>query len=214
MRSVFVCTAVLALSGCGMTASNTTISYAGSDAPTHEDRIAVIAKNSPNHGELEQQSWVSLVKDNLTSKGYTLAQNSKDFTVMAIVGLNVDSSKTENYSYSVPITGVTGYSGSSTTGTIDRSGNINASTTYYPRYGTVGYSNVSGDYTLYISRATIMFFRRTVDDKPKLLYTSDVFSASKCPVLASLAPMLVKRALERFPQTSRKTVTEVIEGGC
>ncbi|GAB3591407.1 hypothetical protein [Acetobacter peroxydans] len=192
-------------------------SFGAFDTVNYGDKLFIAPYHSSKHQELEQNTWVELAQIEIKNKGYTIVDDAKNATILAIVGLDIDSGKDVSYTYSIPQFGVIGNSASNTSATATTFGNMttySANTTYTPQYGIVGYNNGIGHETIFNRTAAFYAFRIMHDGKPKLIYSSRLSSNGSCSLLSTLAPLLIKSLLVDFPLTHSGTVQYKFDSNC
>jgi hypothetical protein len=103
-------------------------------------------------GDLQFQEYATYVHRALATRGLLLARSFEAVDVVVFLSYGIGDPQIHYYSYSLPVWGQTGYSGSTTSGTVSTFGGTAAysgTTTYTPTYGITGYSSHLGSATTY-----------------------------------------------------------------
>jgi hypothetical protein len=170
-------------------------------------------------GLLEWNTYASELAPKFQAAGYTPIRASEDNKpdYVAVLVYGIDDGKLVTSTYSIPQFGVTGYSGSVTTGTVTTFGNtanLNATTTNTPTYGVTGYSTETATSKIF-TRAVIL----TIYDASKLkqgdassIQTSQVYqakltSAGSCGALAGVMEPMLEAIFKDFPGKSGSAQT-------
>lgn len=102
--------------------------------------------------DLQFQEYAGYIHPGLTTTGFRESQKLEDADIVIFVSYGIGDPKSHTSTYSLPLWGQTGYSGSMTTGTVNSFGgnlNYNSYTTYTPTYGITGYTTHTQQVTTY-----------------------------------------------------------------
>ena len=165
-------------------------------------------------GLLEWNTYAGELAPKFQAAGYTPVQLSPGVRAdyLAVLVYGIDNGQLVTSTYAVPNFGVTGYSGSTTTGTINTIGKtatVNATTTNTPTYGITGYSTGTETSKIF-TRAVIL----TVYDASKIkgsdlasiqsaeVYQAKLTSAGSCGALAGVMEPMLQAIFKDFPGKS------------
>lgn len=98
---------------------------------------------------LQYMEFSEFIHEALTHNGYKYVSDINKADTAVYLAYGVGAPKTNIYTKTTPIYGVTGVSSSTTYGSISASGNISATTTYSPTYGITGAITSTGTYSTY-----------------------------------------------------------------
>jgi hypothetical protein len=154
--------------------------------------------------DLQFQEFAAYTVRALQSKGMTVVENMDDADYALFLYYSISDPHKQAYSYSSPIFGQTGYSGSQTYGTVNtygggRMASYSGTTAYTPTYGVVGSMQHSGTYvtfTRYISidAYDLATYRR--DKTEKQVWKTDIFSTGSSGDLRLVFPIMIAAAAD------------------
>lgn len=168
---------------------------------------SVVPWRKENEGSLEFKAYAEQVASFLRSGGLTVVPVGQAARFAVFVDYGIDDGRTETTSYSVPQWGVTGSSGSSTTGTVNVIGStamINATTVNRPTYGVTGYNQVSTSSRVFRRFVKVDIAELSGDGNPKKVYEGRLKSEGTCGNLPTIMPILLQAMLANFPGESGK----------
>lgn len=122
--------------------------------------------------DLQFNEFAKYIEYILSENGYTRKKLSEKYDVLILIGYGTGDPKTYTRSYSVPVWGQTGYSSSTTTGTINTYGSSSSytgTTTYTPEYGITGYVPKTYTETYYLRYLSLCALDTTEYKKTKQL---------------------------------------------
>lgn len=207
----------LLLASCGTRVDVQVQSFSAADAPRAGERVFVLPAQAAPGAELEAQSWVAIARQEFAARGLLLVDRAEEADLLASVGLTIDGGRTEQRPYAIPQFGITGYSGSTTTGTVASYGGMatyNAATTLTPTYGVTGYVTGIESERVFRRRAALTVTRRSPDGRPAPVFQSRGDSEGSCGTLAAVSPDLIKALFARFPQGGVQRVTTRMQTRC
>lgn len=145
--------AVALLAACGATSIYSTANGFSIGAPPAGTTYLLLTDTEKTEGEsLEFREYSSHIERALSVKGWKRVYDYGAADQIVFAGYGIGNPQKERVSYSLPVWGQTGVSGSTTTGTITSYGNygtVNATTNYTPTYGIKGYNQFSTTVTTY-----------------------------------------------------------------
>ena len=150
--------------------------------------------------DLQFQEYSSYVAKVLTRKGMREAPKGEVPDVAVFLAYGIGEPQQNTLTYSVPVFGQTGVQSSSTYGTIRSSGSTSTytgSTYYTPRYGVVGSSTNTRNYTTYFRYALLDAYdaRAFVDRKETVqIWKTIVTSTGSSGDLRRLMPVMIVAA--------------------
>jgi hypothetical protein len=215
------------LAGCAQVQSTVTVFHtlpAKGDGQT----ITIWPADKSKVGTLEFKAYAEKLTQHLQAAGYTViegsAQNPSRY--VAVFNYGIDDGTLVTSTYAIPQYGVTGYSGSTTTGTVSGFGNmanVTATTTYTPQYGVTGYSTGTETDRVF-KRAIILDIYDVTKVKPgdsspanAQVYDGKLTSAGSCGSIAGVIDPMLSALFEDFPGQSGRTHTVNVRlkgGGC
>lgn len=213
-------TALLALllAGCTHIQSNVTTFHT---LPTNGGgkTLAVFPGSPEDQASLERRSYIAKLAQHFEAAGYHVIDyngpQKPDY--IAIFAYGIDNGTAVTQSYAIPQWGVTGYSGSTTTGTVSTYGNYgtyNATTTYIPQYGVTGYQTGTTTGTVY-KRVIMLSMFDTSKINPAVngsfeaskVYEGKLVSAGGCGSMAGVIDPLLDSLFKDFPGESGRAQT-------
>ncbi len=211
----------LALLGCATpvtpVSSRLTVFHALPDvAPA--GKISVLALRREIEG-LEFQAYAEQFTQALRRHGYVVGPLDTDTKYVAFLDYGIDDGQMVARTSVVPQFGVTGSSGSTTTGTINSFGNtttVNATTTNTPTYGVTGYVPVTRTTREFARFVNVKIYSLTADQKlDATLYEGRVRSEGSCGNLAVLMPGFIAQLTTDFPgKPGGRTEQFALPQGC
>lgn len=181
-------------------------------APTAGDTYAVLPWREELKGSLEFQTYAGQVAEGLRAKGFNVVPDGSSAKFAVFLDYGIDTGRTEISSYSIPQWGVTGYSGSRTTGTVSSYGNtsfVNAQTTATPTYGVTGYTSGTTSTRVFNRFVNLDIVEiASGSAQPRKVYEGRLRSEGSCGTLPNVMPALLAGLLARFPGESGKGRSE------
>ncbi len=146
---VFVMASLFALAGCkAATQFHVEVDSLSSYSPSVESTYLLLPGNKDTQRtDLQFQEFSQYLKRVLEEQGFREVHTLDDADLAIFLGYAISGPKEKQYSYSTPVWGQTGYSSSSTYGTVNSFGNYSGITHHNPQYGITGYQQHSGSYT-------------------------------------------------------------------
>ena len=105
-----------------------------------------------NPNDLQFREYATYVDKALKNRGYVKTTSSDDAELFIFLSYGIGDPQKSVYSYALPTWGQTGYSSSTTYGTVSSYGNsarFSGTTSYTPSYGITGYVPITRSYTTY-----------------------------------------------------------------
>jgi hypothetical protein len=160
-RALILVVTLVFLSSCGITSTPFNVSVSGRALLPHQPGVSYIVlplEQDVAENSLEFQEYKRYLDRALAAKDFVQAADTSSADIALLFGYGIGDPQTRNYSYSLPVFGQTGVSGSTTTGTISTYGSnstFSGTTTYTPTYGITGYNNISGSTSVYTRHFTV-----------------------------------------------------------
>jgi hypothetical protein len=154
-------------------------------------------------GSLEHTSYTQMVSAELKRIGMVEVTDPNQAAVAVFIRYGIDNGTEVTSAY--PIIGQTGVAGSTTTGTVNRFGNmasVNATTTYTPTYGVVGSGTRTDTIYKRFLDLEIVEMASLSSGAPKKLYEGKARSNGSSPQLARVMPYMVESVFKDFPGPS------------
>jgi hypothetical protein len=143
--------------------------------------------------DLQFQEFASYVHKALALRGFRSAQRDQTAETVIFLAYGIGDPQTHQYSYSLPVFGQTGVSGSTTTGSF-YGGSFSSTTTYTPTYGVTGYTTQVGSITLYSRFIRLQAYDLSVYDRTKKLeevWRSNIVSVGRFGDLRRVFPVMI-----------------------
>lgn len=219
--------ALLLLAGCARVQSTVTVFH---NLPQKGDMqtITIVPGDQSKKDSLEFRTYSEKLGHYLQAAGYKVIDGSpaNPPRYIAVFGYGIDDGTLVSRAYAIPQFGVTGYSGSTTNGTISTFGSassFNATTTNTPQYGVTGYATGTTTDRLF-KRAIILdiidLMNVTNGDKESgktaQVYNAKLISEGSCGSMAGVMDPLLASLFKDFPGESGKarTVTVPFDSKC
>lgn len=197
MKKYFLCILLL-LSSCVNIESNVQ-SFSSQDTINLDDKIYIMPykfqNKSYNLTMIDENKLISLVKNKIIKKGYTIINDSKQATVVAIVGFNnghdisFDTSNMKNIGIS--------------------SDRFKTTNVFYVQHEETKYQN-----RLPFSRSAIFIAFRQENGSPKIIYKSTIKSNDSCDMLSHIVSYLVSELLFDFPYSRPNEIKYISNKNC
>lgn len=210
IKAVASCVAILFLSGCAQFANISVSTFHELPAPTPATTISVFPGSADQQASLEYKTYSKIFESHLLKSGYTVVPYSSNPNLVALFGYGISGGKDHIESYAIPTFGVTGYSGSTTSGSISKSGNFSASTSANPIYGVTGYNSGVQSYTTYDVFLKISIVKPQ-EIPIKKLYESTATGKSLCQNMVGIIPYLFDGIFKNFPRPSGSSSIERLQ---
>lgn len=201
---------VVCLTGC-MSAVRTNVeAYSALPEDVDSKKVYIAAFEGQNTSSLQYKTNARILANELSEKGLQVVSKRRDADLIAFIGYAVDSGEVVTTQYSIPQFGVTGYSGSTTYGTVY--GNTLTANTYYtPTYGVTGYSTGTSSEVVY----TRSFAINIVDPRSnEIQYEARAVSRGSCGSFTGVADEIIGATLKEFPKGSVGSVDMPFDGSC
>lgn len=145
-----------------------------------------------------------------SERQFTVVPTAEAARFTARFGLAIDGGQNVTRSYSIPQYGVTGYSGSTTTGYV-YGNTYSANTTYTPTYGITGYQNGVTTQREYTRVAVV----EVVDNSTRQrVFDGRGISVGGCSSLSQVAGPMFSSILTSFPAGHAGLVEKYLETDC
>jgi hypothetical protein len=168
--------------------------------------FVVVPWRDDQKDSLEFATYASQMTSLLTLKGMQVADADSKPRYAVIFDFGIDDGRRETTSYSLPVFGVTGSAGSTTTATVNQVGNsayVNATTTNIPTYGITGYQQGTVNSTVFSRFVNVDILELDPNGaSPKKVYEGRVKSEGWCGNLSILMPVFLHSLLDEFPGKS------------
>lgn len=145
MRARLICLLLLSsllLGGCGKGYKGEIDSICSSSVHSGTSYVLLPYNKGVTADDLQFREYATYVARALISKGFRPAQGDSPADLAIFVGYGISDPQVTTRTRSVPVYGQTGYSSSTTHGTLNTYGNYgtySGTTTYTPKYGVTGY---------------------------------------------------------------------------
>lgn len=202
------------LSGCASVQSTVTVFHT-LPPMANGDTVTILAADQAQFGTLEFRAFATHLASYLEADGYRIVPISDHPKYAAFFGYGIDNGTLVTRAYSIPQYGVTGYSGSTTTGTINTFGNVGtvqATTTYTPMYGVTGYQSGTEVDRVFRRVVTLDIFDATrlrpndVNSFPEAqVYSGRLSSDGSCAAICRRDGAIACGSRERFPRRERQS---------
>jgi hypothetical protein len=172
-------------------------------------QLAILPYDEEKFDSLEWKSYAKKLASRFEKNGVEVS-DPRDAQLIAFFGYAIDEGERVTTTHTVPEYGVTGYSSSYTTGTLNSYGNstnFNATTTYQPEYGITGYSQETTTRTVYTRSLAIDIVDKSSGEKK---WQARLTSRGKCGRISEVIDELIQASLTNFPESTSETVE--IEG--
>ena len=168
---------------------------------------------------LQFRSFARIAEQALIAQGHQVASDPSQANYFLFLNYGIDDGTLVTSTYSIPQFGVTGYSGSTTTGTVSTVGNtsyINAHTTSTPTYGITGYHTGLASEQVYKRFVAIDILKVDGLGEPKKIYEAKLLSDGRCRNLSTLMPTFIRAVFADFPGESgaSRNVVAPWDGRC
>jgi hypothetical protein len=204
------------LAACALVESSVT-TFHTLPAKAEGETLAIYPGSAELRSSLEHRAYLAKLAQHFQAAGYQVVDfdGPQQPDYVAIFAYGIDSGSLVTKSFAVPQWGVTGYSGATTTGTMNTYGNTGtytANTTLTPQYGITGYQTGTTTERVY-QRAILLSIYDTamIDpddshsfDKAKV-YEGRLASEGACGSMAALMDPLLNSLFKDFPGESGKS---------
>jgi hypothetical protein len=216
IRTIAIALSAL-VSACAATVQSTVTVFHSLPPSGNGDTVAILAADQAQNGTLEFRAFAAQLAAYLEADGYRIVPLSPSDKpkFLAFFGYGIDNGTLLSSSYSIPQYGMTGYSSSTTTGTIDTFGNfgtVEATTTYTPTYGITGYqtgTTVDRVYRRVVSLDILDTARIRPNDansfREAQVYSGRLSSDGSCGAIAAVIEPLLATLTKDFPGENGKT---------
>jgi hypothetical protein len=210
LSAAFLAAMSVLISGCATfgksVETNLSIFHEIQTPPAAGTTISVLPWRKELQSSLEYRAYAARIEEKLKQYGYTVTSPGTKTQLALFVDYGIDDGRIVTSSYIIPQFGVTGYSGSTTTGTVSTYGStsyINANTTNTPTYGVTGYhSGVSND-TVYRRFVNVDIVDLTAaGEAGRKVYEGKLKSEGTCGNLPVIMPILIESLFTDFPGKS------------
>ena len=201
LHPILVLAFALFSSGCAVVESRVTVFHTiPATAPAGKASIIPLR---PEIEGLEFASYAEQFAAALRAKGFTVGPLDPDTKYAAFLDYGIDNGQLVTTTRTRPQFGVTGSSGSTTTGTVTSYGNtarVNATTTNIPTFGVTGYVPVTNTTEVFARYVTFEIFTSNPDmNLGPPIYEGSVRSEGSCGNLASVMPNFIFALMADFP---------------
>jgi hypothetical protein len=172
-------------------------SLARPDSVAKRSYILLPGNKDTSANDLQFQEYATYIHRALASRGLVHARRFEDADIAIFLAYGIGDPKTHYYTYSLPVWGQTGYSGSTTSGTLSTFGGYgtySGTTTYAPTYGVTGYSSHLGSATTYFRFILLDAYDQAAYSRDKKLiqvWRSTITSTGSSGDLRRVFPVMV-----------------------
>jgi len=214
---LFVILIAIVFTGCGATYFHVNVNSIGNSLQKQNTYVLFSGNKDTDVNSLEFKEYAKYVNNALKEKGF-IETSFKKASIAIFVSYGIGEPKENNYSYSTPIYGQTGYSSSRTTGTVNTYGNntsYSGTTTYTPTYGVTGSQSHSGVYITYfryliLDATDLNEYKKT--KKQIQLWKTTVTSTGSSGDLRQVIPILVGASKNYIgSNTGKKLLIKITE---
>jgi hypothetical protein len=207
-----ICVVVL-LAGCATPRVQGGIdSLARPDASSIRNYILLPGNKDTQPADLQFQEYATYIHRALAARGFVHATNFETADLILFLSYGIGDPQTHQYTYALPMWGQTGYSGSTTSGTVTRYGNYgtySGTTTYTPTFGVTGYTAQVGSYTTYfryflLDAYDLNAYKR--DQKLSQVWRSTVTSVGASGDLRRVFPVMVAASADHLATNTGQKV--------
>ena len=205
---------VVIASGCARPVQTTVNAYSNFKAGDVHRSLALIPYEPAQSQSLEWQSFAAQIAQRLSGAGYTIIADPGAAELFAFFGYAIDEGKAVTSTFAIPQWGVTGYSGSTTTGTVSTTGTfstLSATTTYQPQYGVTGYVPGSRTDILYTRSMSVDIVDKTTQERKWQMRLS---STGRCGAIGVVMPAFIEAAFTKFPESVSGNVDVPLKTDC
>jgi hypothetical protein len=188
---------VIALcAGCVIPVSSTVTAFHTFPANTAGKTFAFVPLEGQD-GNLEYLKYQNDVRSHLVADHWVESDRGSA-EVLVSFAYSIDQGRIQTVN--MPVFGQTGISGANTVGSVDASGNYQATTTFTPTYGETGYVPVS-------SVRYTRFLRLSIADRAssRAVYQADVVSVGNSGTIALIVPVMLNALFRDFPGKNGET---------
>jgi hypothetical protein len=161
---------------------------------------------------LQYQEFAAYVFRALTLRGFSQTESLENADVVILLAYGIGNPLSHQYTYSIPVWGQTGYSSSTTSGTVRMYGGYgtySGETTYKPTYGITGYSTQVGTYTTYtrwviLDAYDVETFK--LENKLNQVWRSSLVSTGPVGDLRQAFPIIIAASTSYLATNPGKTV--------
>ncbi len=185
------------LTGCGPVV-NVDVDSICSPRAKEKNKFVILPGNEGcDDSDLQFQEFSNYTERALENSGFIKASSVNDADVAILLSYGVSDPHVYQYTYSSPVYGQTGYSSSSTHGTLNTFGNTaiySGSTTYTPTYGIVGSTTNVGTGVLFVRHFVlngIDIAKFNDSNKVIELWTTKAISAGESGDIRRVFPILL-----------------------
>jgi hypothetical protein len=168
-------------------------------------------------GDLQFREYATYVHRALAARGLIQARQLEDADVIVFLSYGIGDPRTHYYTYSLPVVGQTGYSSSTTVGTLSTyggHGTYSATTTYTPTYGITGYSTHVGSATTYFRFILLDAYDLETYKREKQLtqvWRSTITSTGSSGDLRRVFPVMVAASTRHLATNTGQRIEIVVD---
>ena len=188
--------------------------FSRSDLPGEAVRYALEpADKSISRNDLQFEEYCRYVDSVLTKNGYVKVESIDDATIVVFFSYGIGNPQEHQYSYSLPMSGQTGISSSSTEGTTDSHGNWDTdegTAVYPPPHRLRGYQQVhekDGTYHRYFLLSAIDFQKYKEDQQINELWRIEASSTGYSSDLRVVIPVMVAASAQYMGKNTGKAIS-------
>jgi len=218
-RLLFLCLSSFFFYSCAGYVESNVQSYSKIKNNDLRKSIAILPTNKEMINSLEFENFSSKVAANLRYKNFNVIKDPTKAELIALVNYGIDTGQNYTSTVTLPTYGQTGYSGSSTFGSLNSYGSygtFSGTTTYYPSYGITGYQNYTSSNTYYtrVFQLDIYEAFESLDDNPNKIYEAKLISKGSCSSLSGVIDEILSSLFRDFPNSYSGSITETWDGTC
>lgn len=187
-------------------------SLARSDSVTKRTYVLLPGNRGTRASDLEFQEYAAYVHRALAARGLAHARRVEDADVVVFLSYGIGDPQTHYYAYSLPVWGQTGYSGSTTYGSVNTFGGYgtySGTTTYTPTYGIAAYSTHLGSTTTHFRFILLDAYDLAVYKREKKLnqvWRSTITSTGSSGDLRQVFPVMVAASARHLATSTGQKV--------
>lgn len=201
--------AILAVAACSQVETQVD-AYSSIPAGLAPRTVFIAPYEQADAGSLEWRTNAGILAGILNDKGYQVVSRPQDARLLAYFAYLVSEGDIVQTSYAIPQYGVTGYSGSTTSGSV-YGNSYTANTTYQNTYGVTGYIPATRTEVVYARGAAVKMFDNANE---RMVFEGTAVSLGTCFSFSAVAPQILRAMLTNFPQGKTGKVTLEAESDC
>ena len=195
------------VASCGSTVRTNVEAYSSIEESTQDQSVYIAGTQGQDTKSISWRQNTAILSNELRSLGLNVVSSKRKADYIAYFGYAVDEGRFVTSNYSIPIYGVTGYSGANTYGSA-YGNSYSSTTTLTPTYGVTGYSSGSRTKKVFTRSAKLYLVKKNTG---KTVFEGQALSSGDCFAFAPVAPYIIRSVLQNYPQGKVGTVDFRIE---